>query len=76
MALLGWLLSLPLSVPVSVLLGEAFGSVMFAVPTSLTPEPGGALRWLALVTAVSVLACAWPAWQAIRMPVVKALQYE
>jgi putative ABC transport system permease protein len=76
MALLGWLLSLPLSVPVSVLLGEAFGSVMFAVPTSLTPEPGGALRWLALVTAVSVLACAWPAWQAMRMPVVKALQYE
>jgi putative ABC transport system permease protein len=76
MALLGWLLSLPLSVPVSVLLGEAFGRVMFAIPTSLTPEPSGALRWLALVTAVSVLACAWPARQAMRMPVVKALQYE
>jgi putative ABC transport system permease protein len=76
MALLGWLLSLPLSVPVSVLLGEAFGRVMFAIPTSLTPEPSSALRWLALVTAVSVLACAWPARQAMRMPVVKALQYE
>jgi putative ABC transport system permease protein len=76
MALLGWLLSLPLSVPVSVLLGEAFGHVMFAIPTSLTPEPSSALRWLALVTAVSVLACAWPARQAMRMPVVKALQYE
>jgi putative ABC transport system permease protein len=76
MALLGWLLSLPLSLPVSVLLGEAFGRVMFAIPTSLTPEPGGALRWLGLVTAVSVLACAWPARQAMRMPVVSALQYE
>ncbi|WP_426177978.1 FtsX-like permease family protein [Massilia sp. TWR1-2-2] len=76
MALLGWLLSLPLSVPVSVLLGEAFGRVMFAIPTSLTPEPGVALCWLGLVTAVSVLACAWPARQAMRMPVVKALQYE
>jgi putative ABC transport system permease protein len=76
MALLGWLLSLPLSLPVSVLLGEAFGRVMFAIPTSLTPELGGALRWLGLVTAVSVLACAWPARQAMRMPVVKALQYE
>jgi putative ABC transport system permease protein len=76
MALLGWLLSLPLSVPVSVLLGDAFGRVMFTIPTSLTPEPSSALRWLALVTAVSVLACAWPAWQAMRMPVVRALQYE
>jgi putative ABC transport system permease protein len=76
MALLGWLLSLPLSVPVSVVLGQAFGRIMFAVPTALTPEPGGALRWLALVTAVSVLACAWPAWQAMRMPVARALQYE
>lgn len=75
-ALLGWLLSLPLSLPVSVLLGDAFGKVMFAIPTSLTPEVGGALRWLGLVTTVSVLACAWPARQAMRMPVVKALQYE
>jgi putative ABC transport system permease protein len=76
MALLGWLLSLPLSVPVSVVLGQAFGRIMFAVPTALTPEPGAALRWLVLVTVVSVLACAWPAWQAMRMPVARALQYE
>lgn len=75
-ALLGWLLSLPLSLPVSVLLGEAFGRVMFAIPISLTPELGGALRWLGWVTAVSVLACAWPARQAMRMPAIKALQYE
>jgi putative ABC transport system permease protein len=76
LALLGWLLSLPLSVPVSVVLGQAFGRIMFAVPTALMPDLGGALRWLALVTAVSVLACVWPAWQAMRMPVAKALQYE
>ncbi|MEC5217985.1 putative ABC transport system permease protein [Actimicrobium sp. GrIS 1.19] len=76
MALLGWLLALPLSVPVSVVLGQAFGRVMFAVPTALTPEPGGVLRWFALVTGVSVLACMWPAWQAMRMPVARALQYE
>ena len=76
MALLGWLLSLPLSVPVSVVLGEAFSRVMFAVPTSLAPEPAGALRWLALVSVVSVVACAWPARQAMRMPVASALQYE
>ncbi|GAB2875023.1 FtsX-like permease family protein [Pseudoduganella ginsengisoli] len=76
MALLGWLLSLPLSVPVSVVLGEAFSRVMFTVPTSLTPEPGSALQWLAVVGIVSLCACAWPARQAMRMPVVRALQYE
>lgn len=76
MALLGWLLSLPLSVPVSVVLGEAFGRIMFAVPTALMPDAVGAVRWFALVTVVSILACAWPAWQAMRMPVARALQYE
>jgi putative ABC transport system permease protein len=76
MALLGWLLSLPLSVPVSVVLGDAFGRIMFTVPTTLVPESGGVLRWLLMVAAVSLLACAWPAWQAMRMPVARALQYE
>lgn len=76
MALLGWLLSLPLSIPVSKVLGEVFGRVMFEVPTSMLPEPASALRWLALVAVVSLLACAWPARQALRMPVVRALQYE
>jgi putative ABC transport system permease protein len=76
MALLGWLLSLPLSVPVSVVLGDAFGRIMFTVPTTLVPESGGVLRWLLMVAVVSLLACAWPAWQAMRMPVATALQYE
>jgi putative ABC transport system permease protein len=76
MALLGWLLSLPLSVPVSVVLGQAFGRIMFTVPVTLVPEPGGALRWLLMVAVVSLLACAWPARQAMRMPVARALQYE
>lgn len=48
MALLGWLLSLPLSVPISVVLARGFASVMFPVPASLMPESAGALRWLAL----------------------------
>ncbi|AHX16178.1 hypothetical protein CH75_06000 [Dyella jiangningensis] len=76
MALLGWLLSLPLSVPISVVLARGFASVMFPVPASLLPEPAGALRWLALVTVVSLIACAWPARQAMRLSVVRALQYE
>lgn len=76
MAWLGWLLSLPLSVPISVVLAQGFASVMFPVPTPLMPDPTGALRWLALVTIVSVIACAWPARQAMRLSVVRALQCE
>lgn len=76
MALLGWLMSLPLSVPISLVLARSFASAMFPVRTSLVPEPVGALRWLALVTIVSVVACVWPARQAMRVSVVKALQYE
>ncbi|WP_266182017.1 ABC transporter permease [Dyella humicola] len=76
MALLGWLVSLPLSVPVSVALSRSFANVMFPVPASLMPEPVGAWRWLVLVTIVSVVACAWPARQAMRLSVVRALQYE
>ncbi|MFC4525124.1 ABC transporter permease [Dyella halodurans] len=76
MALLGWLVSLPLSVPISVAMSRSFAKVMFPVPASLTPEPVGVMRWLVLVSIVSVVACAWPAQQARRMSVVKALQYE
>jgi hypothetical protein len=42
MALLGWLLSPPLSVPISAVLARGFASVMFPVPASLLPEPAGA----------------------------------
>lgn len=76
MALLGWLVSLPLSVPISLALSRSFASVIFPVPASLMPEPIGVLRWLALVTIVSMVACAWPARQAMRLSVVRALQYE
>lgn len=76
MALLGWLLSPRLSVPISAVLARGFASVMFPVPASLLPEPAGALRWLALVTVASLIACAWPARQAMRLSVVRALQYE
>ncbi|WP_165418450.1 ABC transporter permease [Dyella amyloliquefaciens] len=76
MAWLGWLLSLPLSVPISMVLARGFAAVMFPVPTSLLPEPAGAWYWLALVSSVSVIACAWPARRALRLSVVRALQYE
>ena len=46
------------------------------VPLVLVPEPSGVARWLVLVVIVSLLACAWPAWRAMRVPTARALSYE
>ncbi len=75
-ALLSWLIAIPLSIPMSVILGRAFGRIMFAVPVTYLPEAGGTIAWLAVVVAVSVVACAWPAWRAVRVPTAAALSYE
>ncbi len=73
--LMAWLASLPLATPISLVLGEAFGRVMFSVPMQPWPEPRVALQWLALMLLVAVAACALPAWRAMRVPVARALAY-
>ncbi len=75
-ALLSWVAAIPISVPMSLALGEAFSRIMLPVPPRYAPEPGGVMIWLALVVVVSVLACAWPAWRAMRVPTAAALAYE
>lgn len=75
-ALCSWLIALPLSLPVSVVLGQAFGRIMLKVPVTLWPEPSGALLWLAVVMIVSFVACAWPAYAATRVTTAAALSYE
>jgi putative ABC transport system permease protein len=75
-ALLAWLIALPLSVPMSIALGDAFGRIMFPLPTSYVPAIAGVLGWLALVVIVATLACAWPALRAMRVPPAAALAYE
>jgi putative ABC transport system permease protein len=75
-ALCSWLIALPLSIPMSVFLGEAFGRIMIRVPVILVPDAGGVLRWLLVVVAVSLVACLWPAYRAMRVPTATALSYE
>lgn len=75
-AFASWLLALPLSLPMSVLLGLAFGRIMLPVPLHLLPQPMAALRWLLVVLVVSVVACALPAWRAMRTPTARALAYD
>ena len=75
-AVLGWLVSLPLSIPMSAALASAFGRVMFAVPTRYLPDAAGALGWLVMIVCVSLLACALPALRATRIPTAVALNYQ
>jgi len=76
LALASWLLAVPLSVPVSVALGWAFGRIMIPVPTVWWPAVPSVGVWLAVVLTVTVLSCAWPALRALRVPTKVALAYE
>lgn len=75
-AVMSWLVALPLSIPMSVALTWAFSRVMLRVPIYFTPEPAGMSEWLALVIGISVLSCAWPAIKATRVTVRQALAFE
>ncbi len=75
-ALLGWALAIPLSLPMSIALGKAFGRIMLPVPLTYLPEGSAVLEWLGVVLVVSVLACAAPAWRATRITTRAALAYE
>ncbi len=74
-ALLSWMIALPLSLPMSGILGHAFGQIMIEVPVTWMPNPTGMARWLGVVVIVSVLACWWPARRAMRIPTARALAY-
>lgn len=75
-AMLSWLIAIPLSAPMSVILSQAFARVMFPVPTRYLPPLSGILGWLAVALIVSVVACGWPSLRAMRIPTTKALAYE
>ena len=52
-AVLSWLAAIPLSIPMSVILAQAFARVMIPVPIKYVPELSGVLIWLAIVVGVS-----------------------
>lgn len=75
-SLLSWLLAIPLSLPMSWVLGQAFGRVMLRVSVPPLPQLAAVLEWLLVVLVVSLAACAWPALRATRIPTAAALAYE
>lgn len=75
-ALLGWAAAIPLSIPVSAALAEAFSRIMLRIPVYWSPHAASVLQWLGVVLVTSVVACAWPAVRATRVSVARALAYE
>ena len=73
---LSWVIALPLSIPMSVVLGQAFGRIMLPVPVTFVPQLSAVLQWLGVVLVVSIVACAWPAFRATRITTAAALTYE
>ncbi len=73
-AVAAFLLALPLSAPVSMLLGEAFGRVMFTVASRPLPGPAAIASAFAVTVAVAMLAALVPAARAMRRPVAIALR--
>jgi putative ABC transport system permease protein len=75
-AIMSWIVALPLSIPVSIALTWAFSRVMLRVPIYFVPPRIGVVVWLALVIVISIVSCAWPAIKAMRVSVRSALAAE
>jgi putative ABC transport system permease protein len=54
----------------------AFSRIMLRAPVTYVPNTPGVGIWLVLAVVVSLLACAWPARRAMRVPTAAALAYD
>jgi putative ABC transport system permease protein len=74
--MLGWLLSLPLAVPLSRALSNQVGRRFIGAPLSYSWSWGGAFVWLGVVLVASLLASLLPARRAAHVSVRDALAFE
>ena len=75
-ALVSWLLALPLSIPVSIGFNYAVGLAFFLKPLELTYDISGIFIWLAIVVVISILGGLMPAYRAYRLTIRDILAYE
>jgi putative ABC transport system permease protein len=74
-SLLSTVLAALISVPLSILLGNALGQTLLLVPLDYRFPTRGLAAWLLLVTVITVLACWAPARSAARLTIRDALTY-
>jgi len=73
MALMSWLASFIVSVPLTALVGEYVGKLSFGAPLPMVVDVGGMTAWLGVVVVVSLGATLFPARRASRITIVEAL---
>lgn len=76
LGLLSWALGVLLSFPLSQILAEQVGVVLFQFPLSFAFAPEGAIIWLVISLVVAAVASFVPAWRASQMTVRDVLAYE
>jgi putative ABC transport system permease protein len=74
--LLSWFLANLLAPPISILIGNIFGTIIFKSPLDISFSPIGVIAWLVLVIILAPLSSLLSARNALRMPVHEVLAYE
>jgi putative ABC transport system permease protein len=73
--LLGYVVALPLSVPMSAVVGDGFGRVMFKMPVTFAISPRALAGWLLIVLLLSAAASLDAARRATQTTTAAALDY-
>lgn len=73
--LLSWVLAVPLSIPLTRLVGYLIGSMSFRASLPLTISPEAIAIWFAVIVVGSIGASAYPARQASQLTVRETLSY-
>ena len=68
-------IAVPLSLPMSAVVGNAFGRIMFQAPIVFVTAPSGLAIWMAVMLVLSTLASLYPAWIATGLTTSEALAY-
>ena len=74
--LLSCVIAIPLSVPMSVVVADGFGRIMFQTPVAFVATPSGVATWTAIVLVLSALASLLPALRATQRTLAETLAFE
>lgn len=76
MGILGWLLAVVFSIPITALMNNVIGSILLGTPLPIVFDPLGAIIWLGGTLLLAVLASVQPALYATSLTVREVLAYE
>jgi ABC-type transport system, involved in lipoprotein release, permease component len=74
--IISWAVAIPCSIPLAIWLGNSLGISLLARPLDYIFSLQAVMMWLALMTAISVIASLIPAQSAARLTIREALVYE